>query len=65
MRPQTPADTKRLSTLVARGALLGVIVHRIESDFGGEELIASRWSLTKAFSSLDALEAWLNRVKTA
>jgi hypothetical protein len=67
VKPQTDADAKRLSTLIARAALVGVIVHRIESDFGGEEFIASRWALCKSFSSLDALEAWLNRVtgKTA
>ena len=57
----TPRD-KRLSSAIARAALIGVIVHRIESDFGGEEFIASRWALTKAFSSLDALEAWIDRV---
>lgn len=53
---------KRLSTLVARAALVGVIVHRIESDFGGEEFIATKWALTKSFSSMDALEAWLDKV---
>lgn len=62
MNPQKPEAAKRLSTLIARAALVGVIVHRIESDFGGEELIASRWALTKSFSNMDALEAWLDRV---
>lgn len=66
-RPESPEDAKRLATLIARAALVGVIVHRSESDFGGEEFIASRWALTKSFNTLDALEAWLNRVtgKTA
>ncbi len=62
MKPQSEADAKRLCTLIARAALVGVIVHRIESDFGGEEFIASRWALTKAFSNMDALDAWLDRV---
>jgi hypothetical protein len=56
------AGAKRLATLVARTALVGVIVHRIETDFGGEEFVASRWALTEAFSNMDAFEAWLNRV---
>lgn len=62
MKRQTPTDVKRLSTLIARAALVGVIVHRVETDFGGEEFIATKWALTKAFSSLDALDAWLTRV---
>ena len=67
MRPQSDADVKRLATLAARAALMGVTVYRIETDAGGEEFVASRWALTKAFCNLDALEAWLNRVtgKTA
>lgn len=62
MKPQTPEKAKRLATLIARAALVGVIVHRIETDFGGEEFIASKWALTKAFSTIDALEAWIDRV---
>lgn len=62
MKPQTPEQAKRLATAIARGALHGIIIHRIESDFGGEEFVASKWALCKAFSSLDALEAWLDRV---
>lgn len=56
------ADSKRLTTAVAKAALAGVTVHRIESDFGGEEFLASRWALTKSFSSIEALEKWLDRV---
>jgi hypothetical protein len=65
--PISEADRKRFDTLAARAALIGVTVHRIENDWAGEEYIASRWALTKAFNSLDALETWLNRVtgKTA
>lgn len=62
MRPQLPEEAKRLSTLVARGAIVGVIVHRIESDFGGVEYIATKWALTKSFSNMDALDAWLTLV---
>jgi hypothetical protein len=65
MRPLTNAEAKRLATLTARACLSGVTVHRIESDFGGDELVATKWALTKSFSSpaaMDALEAWLDRV---
>lgn len=58
-------DAKRLATLVARAAMAGVTVHRIESDFGGEEFIATKWALTKSFSSMDALQAWMDRVSGA
>lgn len=59
---QGRGDVKRLSTLIARAALAGVTVHRIESDFGGVEFIATKWALTKSFSSLDALESWVDKV---
>lgn len=62
MKPQTPEQAKRLSTLIARAALVGVIVQRVESDWAGEEFIATKWALTKAFNNMDALEAWLDRV---
>lgn len=55
-------DSKRLATLTARAALAGVVVHAIESDFGGAEFIVSKWALTKSLCSLDALEVWLDRV---
>jgi hypothetical protein len=64
---QTPEGAKRLSTAVARAALKGVIVHRIEGDFLPEVFIATKWALTREFTDLGALEAWLDRVlgKTA
>jgi hypothetical protein len=60
--PQHPAAAKRLSTLIARAALVGVIVHRIEGDFLHEVLIATKWALTREFTDMDALEGWLDRV---
>jgi hypothetical protein len=62
MKPQTPEQAKRLSTAIARAALVGVIVHRIEGDFLPEVFIATKWALTREFTDLDALEAWLDRV---
>lgn len=60
--PILPCEQKRLATLIARAALRGVTVYRTESDFGGVEYVATKWALTKSFSSMDALEAWLLRV---
>jgi hypothetical protein len=59
---QTPEAAKRLSTLIARAALVGVIVHRIEGDFVPEIFIATKWALTREFTDIGALESWLDRV---
>ena len=59
--PQTPEAAKRLSTLTARSALVGVIVHRIEGDFVPEVFIATKCALTREFTDMDALDAWLTR----
>lgn len=53
---------KRLSTAKARAALAGVELSVIEGDTGRLELVATRWSLTKRFSDLAEVEAWLDRV---
>lgn len=55
-------DAKRESTAIARAALAGVTVHRSQTEAGRVEWIASRWALTRAFSSLDELERWLDMV---
>ena len=62
---QSVAPDKRLATLMARAALVGVTVHCFEGDFGGKIFIATKWALTKNFSgtyALEELEAWLDRV---
>ncbi len=56
------ADAKREATAVARAALAGITVHRSTTEAGQAEWIASRWSLTRAFSDLDELERWLDMV---
>ena len=60
--PQTPEQAKRLATLAARAAMVGVTVHRIEGDFLSEVFICSRWALTREFTDMDSLELWLGRV---
>lgn len=53
---------KTEANLIARAALAGVRVTRSATDNGRPEWIASRWALTRAFSSLDELRTWLARV---
>jgi hypothetical protein len=57
-----PSKEKRLTTAIARAALVGVTVHRIEGDFVREVFIATKWALTREFTDLDSLEAWLDIV---
>jgi hypothetical protein len=60
--PQTPAEEKRLSTLMARAALAGIVVHGLENDHGQPVYIVSHWALTRELDSLDELQEWLERV---
>ncbi|MDR7331993.1 hypothetical protein [Roseateles asaccharophilus] len=54
-------DSKMLATLTARCALLGATLHALPDDGGRAEFIVSRWALTKGFSTLAEVEAWLAR----
>lgn len=63
--PLSPPDQKRLDTLTARAALLGVTLHRIEGDFVPNLYIVSRWSLTREFTNMADLEAWIDLVSGA
>ena len=56
-------DPKALATCQARAALLGATLHALPDDGGRAEFIVSRWALTKSFSTLTEVEAWLNRVE--
>lgn len=51
---------KRLATLTARAALAGVTLTTTDDDSGQRVYIVSRWALTRALPSLDAMEQWLN-----
>lgn len=57
------AMEKRAATCTARAAIAGVSLHRLADDAGRPEWIATRWALTRAFHSLDDVEAWLARVE--
>lgn len=58
----TPEDQKRVATLRARAALVGVALHAIDGDRGVPIYVASRWAMTRQFESLSDLESWLDRV---
>lgn len=59
-----PADLrKRLANCKARCALVGGVLHELIGDDGRPEYIVTKWALTRAFRSLDELEAWLPRVE--
>ncbi|MDR6535590.1 hypothetical protein [Variovorax soli] len=58
----TAVDQKRLATLTATAALAGIILHHTEGDFVPNIFIVSRWALTREFTDLDAVEAWLDLV---
>ncbi len=55
--------TKALDTLRARCALLGIVLAITENDHGRPLYVASRWAMTKAFSSLEEVGAWLSEVE--
>ena len=55
-------DGKRLATLTARAAPVGIVLHSIDGDDGRPLYIASRWALTRSFSDLGEVDAWLTRV---
>lgn len=52
----------QVSTLRAKCALAGIVMHVSEDDRGQLLYIVSKWALTKAFSDLSELEAWICRV---
>ena len=58
----TVVDTKRLATLMARAALLGVTLHHTEGDFVPHIFLETKWALTREFTDLDAVERWLDMV---
>ncbi|MBT9491494.1 MAG: hypothetical protein IV107_03930 [Paucibacter sp.] len=61
--PVQATDAKRLATAKARAALRGIVLVESLDDRGAPEWIASLHAMTKAFSSLDDLERWLDLVE--
>jgi hypothetical protein len=52
---------KELLHQVARAALVGITVYATLDDRAQPEFIATRWAMTRAFSSIDELRGWLDR----
>ena len=55
-------DRKAFSTMQARAALRGYQLVESHMERGGVEYIVSKDSLTRAFSTLTEVNAWLDRV---
>lgn len=55
--------TKALDTLRARCALLGIVLAITENDHGRPLYVATRWAMTKTFSSLEEVGAWLSEIE--
>lgn len=51
--------SKTLNTIRARCALLGIVLAVTEDDHGQPLYVATRWAMTRAFSSLTEVEGWL------
>lgn len=58
----TRRPDKRFATASARAAMTGTVLHRHEADDGKEVFTVSRWSMTRELPSIEAVEAWLDRV---
>lgn len=55
------ADRKRAATCRARLALANVVLREIEADNGRPNWIAIEGVLTRSFTDLGELEAWVDR----
>ncbi len=54
--------SKALDTLRAHCALLGIVLAITENDHGQPPYVATRWAMTKAFTSLDQVGQWLDQI---
>jgi hypothetical protein len=55
-------DAKRLATLKARCALVGIALVESTDDHDRPVYVVSRWAMCKQLDSLAAVEQWLLRV---
>lgn len=54
--------SRPIDTLRARCALLGIVLTVTDDDHGRPLYVATRWAMTKAFSSLDDVAGWLDSI---
>lgn len=59
---QRLAEAKRLATAIARAALRGIVLPRIEVEARGVVFIASKEVLMRQLANLPAAEAWLDSI---
>ncbi len=57
--------SRPIDTLRARCALLGIVLTVTDDDHGRPLYVATRWAMTKAFSSLDDVADWLDSIGEA
>lgn len=61
MSPAAIVDAKRVATAKARAALRGIVLHQLADDRGRPEFICSQGPWTRTFTTIDAVEAWLDQ----
>lgn len=57
-----PLDGKTVSTLKARAALCGVVLHFLDDDHGRALFVASKWSLTRQLHNVAEVDEFLRRI---
>lgn len=61
MSTATLVDAKRAQTARARAALRGIVLHQLVDDRGRPEFVATEGPWTRSFSTIEAVEAWLDQ----
>lgn len=54
--------TKQFDTVRARCALAGITLHSGTDNLGNVVYLVSRWNLSRTFSTLEQVDAWLDCV---
>lgn len=54
-------EAKRLATARARAALRGIVLHQLADDRGRPEFVATQGAWTRSFTTIEAVEAWLDQ----
>ncbi len=55
--------SKAFQTIRARCALLGIVMAITGDDHGRPLYVATRWAMTKAFSSVEEVASWLSGIE--
>jgi hypothetical protein len=60
---QATYPEKQYSTLQARAALQGAVLHRGQDDRGDELFVVTKWQLTRRLHSLEMVSLWLDKLE--